>query len=253
VPAERYYIDQALAISSLHSLKGNEFHHMARVMRSKAGDIVELVNGKGQLALAGIEAMQKEQALLRIDELTEESPGRQLLILAQALPKPDRLAFILEKGTELGVDAFWLFPGQLSHQKQIFPHQTERAHALLVAAMKQCGRLFLPSLELKGPLKEWPQPSGRLLFGDLDPAAPWLGSQQAALPLGSQPVIFFTGPESGWSIDETALLKKMGSKGVRLNEHILRTDTASIAALAMISLMQHNSLIDKRPFGIEGN
>ncbi len=55
MPAERYYIDQALAISSLHSLKGNEFHHMARVMRSKAGDIVELVNGKGQLALAGIE------------------------------------------------------------------------------------------------------------------------------------------------------------------------------------------------------
>jgi 16S rRNA (uracil1498-N3)-methyltransferase len=242
MPAERYFIDEELLAQAKIILKGNEFHHLAKVMRTKNGERVELVNGKGTLALADVQEIRKDQALLLIDEAKTDPLLPPRLILAQAITKPDRLAFILEKGTELGVDAFWFFPGHLSQQKELFPQQQERARALTIAAMKQCGRLILPSIQLKPALDKWPEIEGQSFFGDLDPVAPWLGSKEA-LPASIYPIIFFTGPESGWSEKEVHFLKEKGAKGVRLHHNILRTDTASIVALSLLqSRMEINNL-----------
>ncbi|MBA2369240.1 MAG: 16S rRNA (uracil(1498)-N(3))-methyltransferase [Candidatus Protochlamydia sp.] len=230
MPAERFFIEDELFAQSKIILKGSEFHHLAKVMRTQKGDAVEMVNGKGTLALATVQEVSKEQAFLFINEARTEPllpPG---LILAQAITKPDRLAFILEKGTELGVDAFWFFPGHLSQHKELYPQHQERARAVTIAAMKQCGRLTLPTIELKPILDKWPTFEGQSFFGDLDPEAPWLGSQEAQ-PSSKRPVIFFTGPESGWSDKEVRMLKEKGAKGVKLHHNVLRTDTASIVAL----------------------
>lgn len=235
MPAERYFIDEDLSEHSQKILKGNEFHHLARVMRTKKGESVELVNGRGMLAYATVLEIKKELAALQIERLVIEPIEPARVILAQALPKPERLAFILEKGTELGVDEFWLFPGQLSASKEIFPHQQERIRALTIAAMKQCGRLTLPSIQLKPPLTQWSSIEGQGFFGDLSEEAPLFASFQSQLS-SKIPLIFFTGPESGWSDKEMTLLKEKGAKGVKLHPNILRTDTASIAA---ISLIQH--------------
>ena len=233
MPAERFFIEDELHPQAKVIIKGNEFHHLAKVMRTQKGDLVELVNGKGTLAVAIVQELHKDQAALSINEARTEPFLPPRLILAQAITKPDRLAFILEKGTELGVDVFWFFPGHLGQHKELYPQQKERARALTIAAMKQCGRLFLPSIELKPALDKWPEIEGQSFFGDLDPEAPWLGSKEA-LPSSIYPIIFFTGPESGWSDKEVQILKEKGVKGVRLHQNVLRSDTASIVALSLL-------------------
>jgi 16S rRNA (uracil1498-N3)-methyltransferase len=236
MPAERYYTPEPLSLHEIIELKGAEFHHLARVMRSRKGDSVELVNGNGTLAEAVIQEIIKEKVFLKISHLTQETSRSCQIILAQAIPKPNRLDFILEKGTELGVDCFWLFPGNLSVKKEFFPHQIERAQQLTIAAMKQSGRLTLPTIEILPPLSQWPSIEGKsTFFGDVDPSAPLFETLWKSLPSPTSPALFITGPESGFNAKETEILKKLGAKGVKLHPNILRTDTASLMALSLLS------------------
>lgn len=235
MPVERYFLEEPLTLNSKKTLKETEFHHLAHVLRTREGETVEIVNGQGVLAYATVESIQRDKALLSIDKVEESSNVAPRLILAQAMPKPNRLDFILEKGTELGVSEFWLFPGQLSAKKELYPNQIERAKTMTVAAMKQCGRLFLPSIEIKPALKQWNRPEGTSFFGDVNPEAlPFLRTWQQLLEKPA-PFIFFVGPESGFTDDEHLLLRKMGAQGVKLHENILRTDTAALMAMSLLS------------------
>jgi 16S rRNA (uracil1498-N3)-methyltransferase len=236
MPSERYFLDHSFTNHSNQELKGSEFHHLVHVMRTRKGETIELVNGQGALAKAKVEEIHKEKALLKIEHLERESPTPCRLILAQAIPKPNRMDFILEKGTELGVDAFWLFPGDSSVKKEFFPHQMERARALTIAAMKQCGRLTLPEIIIKPSLAQWPLLADlSVFFGDLDPLAPPFERAWKENSSFSYPAVFVTGPEAGFSQQEIQRLKDLGAKGVKLHPHILRTDTASMMALSLLS------------------
>jgi 16S rRNA (uracil1498-N3)-methyltransferase len=234
MPSERYYLDQDFERESSCELTGQEFHHLAHVMRGSVGDIVELVNGRGALAHASIDRLSKTAGTLRIKQVFEEK-HRPRIILAQALPKPNRLDFVLEKGTELGVDDFWLFPGSRSQKKELYPNQVERARQLTISALKQSGRLTLPALTFKPPLNNWEGfENCSSFFGDLDPDAPPLieALQNSELKL---PVLFFVGPESGFDDDELNKIRALGAKGVKLHNNILRTETASLTAISLIS------------------
>ena len=234
MPIERFYLDQPFNPNELAKLEGTEFHHLAHVMRAQVGQDIELVNGRKQLAQAIIQQISKNYALLKTEQVIEESSRPYQLILAQALPKPNRLDFILEKGTELGVDAFWLFPGEKSLKKEFFPHQLERARALTIAAMKQCGRLTLPNILIYPTIKQWTQIPSHSFFGDVDANAPLFSSFQSKINKHDQ-FLFVTGPESGFTERETSHLKNLGICGVKLHAYILRTDTASLAALSLLS------------------
>lgn len=239
MPSERYYLSESLRPLDRKLLKGSEFHHLAHVMRTRQGGKVELVNGQGSLAQATVADLGRNQATLLLDSIKEIAKTPAKLILAQALPKPNRLEFVLEKGTELGVDEFWLFPGETSQKKEIYPQQIERAEAITIAAMKQCGRLFLPKVLIKPPLEEWTAFSSTAFFGDVAPSTPLLDDIVSTTEL---PIIFVTGPESGFTQNEIELLKNKGAKGVKLHQNILRTDTASLAAVTLLSmsLMRHS-------------
>lgn len=240
MPAERYFIDESLAKHEKQILRGAEFHHLSRVMRTKVGEHVELVNGRGELASASVEAIAKDQATLSIQEYTTQKMEQQPIILAQGIPKPNRLDFILEKGTELGVSEFWLFPAQQSVKKEIYPSQMERMNSLMIAAMKQCGRLFLPKIVIKPKLDEWARWDGTAFFGDTDPQAELFWNVWRGMQVKDR-VLFFIGPESGFSENETALLRNRGVKGVKLHSNILRTDTAAMMAAGLVSHWQLNS------------
>lgn len=241
MPAERYFIDDPLSGGSC-KVQGAEFHHLAHVMRTRKGDAVDLVNGRGSLAHATVEHLGKDHAALIIRSTTQEKEAKCRIILAQAIPKPNRLDFILEKGTELGVDCFWLFPGHLSAKKEFFPHQIERARLLTIAAMKQCGRLILPSIELKPSLDQWQSLQDvEAFFGNVAPEAPLLDEALSTIGPSNYPILFFTGPESGFNSKEEQVLNTLGAKGVKLHENILRTDTASLVALSLISHWLLNS------------
>jgi 16S rRNA (uracil1498-N3)-methyltransferase len=236
MPIERYLLEEELSEGEAYSLTDGEFHHLFRVVRARCNDEVEVVNGKGVLARAVITDIAKDRAKLTITQRLHVQPFQQQLILVQGLPKLNRLDFILEKGTELGVDQFILFPGELSIKKEFSPHQQERARAITIAAMKQCGRLFLPQVVLRPPLDEWEDPvPGRLFYGDTNPDAPLFEKVWREGRTDLFPLMFVVGPESGLSQNEEEKLKSLGADGVKIHSNILRTDTASLAALSLMS------------------
>lgn len=236
MPAERYYLDHVFKLHEQQELKGSEFHHLAHVMRTRKGNMVELVNGKGSLAQAIVQDLTKDKAILKIEHLYQQPDIPCRLILAQAMPKLNRLDFILEKGTELGVNSFWLFPGHHSAKKECYPSQLERSQLVAIAAMKQCGRLYLPTLHLQPAIDQWQNLINTpTFFGDLDPKAPLFETAWKSLNNFSNPIMFVTGPEGGFSQQEVQCLKDQGAQGVKLHDNILRTDTASLMALSLLS------------------
>jgi 16S rRNA (uracil1498-N3)-methyltransferase len=232
MPHNRYYVDSPFQKETSVILDGDEFHHLARVSRAKSGDPVELVNGRGQLAQATIGTLNKRHAELKIDQVIEKPRQKAPLILAQALTRMNHLEWIIEKGTELDASTFWLFPGLLSDKDDLSETQTTRLKNLAISAMKQCGRLDLPSMEIKPPLLKWAPLEGTLLFGSTATEAPYLWDLKK--PVDS-PLIFFIGPESGFDQGETQFLQHtLQAKGIRLHSNILRAETAAITALSLI-------------------
>ncbi|MBS3903818.1 MAG: 16S rRNA (uracil(1498)-N(3))-methyltransferase [Simkania sp.] len=229
MPAERFFTHLPFTQGATIFLEGTEAFHLVRVMRARVGDEIELVNGKGQLAQATLKAILKEHAELTLGSIHQAPMATPSFILCIALPRFPRLEWIIEKGTELGADAFYLFPGELSEKTTLSTQQVKRLHLLSIAALKQCGRLDLPEVVLKPPLSQWDQPPGVLLFGDTCPGAPLLSA------IKEHPVLFFSGPEAGFSSKELRLFAHWQAQGVSLHRNILRADTAPIAAAAILS------------------
>jgi 16S rRNA (uracil1498-N3)-methyltransferase len=234
MPHNRYYVDSPFQKEATAILDGEEFHHLARVTRVKRGDPVELVNGRGQLAHATLSTLSKRQVELRIDQVMEKPRQKAPLLLAQALTRMNHLEWIIEKGTELDTSAFWLFPGLFSDKDDLSETQTTRLKNLSISAMKQCGRLDLPTIEIKPPLLKWAPLQGTLLFGSTDADAPYLWDLPLKKPVAS-PIILFIGPESGFDRRESHFLQHtLQAKGIRLHSNILRAETAAITALSLI-------------------
>lgn len=232
MPAERYYTDQLTKESEEIVISGDEFHHVIRVMRCREGAVVEFVNGRGSLALACLRRVGKQEAVFSVEKLiTQEKPMREI-ILVQGMPKLQRLEFIAEKGTELGMTALWIVPGDQSEKEGLSSHQKERLTAILIASMKQCGRLFLPTLEMRPKLSAWKEFPVRGYFGDIRSESPRFAQVLTEFQQNDS-LYFFVGPESGFSEGEVKVMVEGGVKGVHLHENILRTDTAGIVALAI--------------------
>lgn len=233
MPHNRYYIDALFEKNGTVHLSNSEWNHLVRVSRSRKGDTVELINGRGQLALATVQELRKNDAALVLDEIIKEIPPLPQLILAQAIPRMNHLEWIIEKGTELNVTSFWLFPGSLSEKGSLSDTQMARLKHLCISAMKQCGRLDLPEIVLKPPLAKWPPTKGTLLFGDVAGNAPYLWDAPLSNP--PSPMIIFIGPEKGFDPKEHHHLSKVfKANGVRLHPNILRAETAPLVALALI-------------------
>ena len=246
MPAERYYMDSDLVPGQLVPIEHKEFHHLVHVMRAQLGETLELVNGRGTLAQGLIEQLSKRQALIRIIESLQAPQNNPPIILAQALPRINRLDFIVEKGTELGMSDLWLFPGQRSERKSLTEHQLERLKELTIAAMKQSGSLFLPKISVRPCVQEWKTLEFPAYFGDLSPSAPFFLPMIKDKPI-HEGLIFFIGPESGFTAEEEKKLKELNAIGVRLHSNILRTDTASLVALSLISQVNSIAATSKGP------
>lgn len=221
MPAERFYVDAPLFETLI--LEGAELHHLAHVMRVRVGEEIELVNGKGALATAKVLAITKHKAELEILSSSQEDSHPQGLILAIPLMRPSKLELIIEKCTELGADAFWLYPAGHSEKDDLSANQTERLFHVAISAMKQCGRLWLPEIKILKKLEDVFHAEGPYFFGD-----PRAKGKMPACKRG----IFITGPERGFSEKELTLLNTK-AKGVLLHRNVLRAETAPIAAAAI--------------------
>lgn len=225
---ERFYLRQLFQLNQLVYLKDTEHHHL-KVMRTRVGEEIELVNGEGAVAKARVESIEKEHTTLQILDVKQLGESAQKIFLGIPLMRPSKLEWVIEKGTEIGADAFYLYPADNSTQDSLSDHQIERLGNIMVSALKQSKRLYLPHLEILPHLESLLKKEAQIYFGDTRvDAPPFVKSNGNTL--------FITGPESGFSKDEVAVLSQHG-KGVRLNSNVLRAETAPLVALSLFGAL----------------
>lgn len=235
MPAETFYLNVDFVPGTRVCLTDQEHHHLSHVMRLRPGEEALLVNGRGSSARARIADIEKQLTTLEILSQTKTAPRPIQWIAAIPFLRPAKIEWVIEKGTELGADAFLLFRADHSEKDQFSEHQLERLRQITVVSLKQSGRLFLPSLEVLSHLDSVFQRKGQFLFGDIRPHA-------ASIPERFEgPVIFISGPEKGFSEKEFQLLDQKG-KGIRINPNTLRAETAPIAALSILGHMTQTIL-----------
>lgn len=238
MPHDRFFLDAPLELATEVQLEDEEMRHLL-VMRPKLEEEIELVNGKGTLAKGVITSIQKRIITLEIKERIQEEQDPFSLIIAQGIPRASRLDTILEKGTELGLSEIWLFAGERSEKTTFSNQQNERMQKILIAAMKQSGRLYLPKIELHPPISKWTTLPEASFYGAFkENTLPFMSAWQKAAPKNA--ALFLVGPESGLSPKEEAHLDKLHAMPVSLHKNILRTDTAPLAALTLMhTFSQH--------------
>jgi len=234
MPQNRFFIQEKFEKGKIVSLAPEEKHHLT-VMRGKINDQVELINGKNELANATILSFTTNSADLRIDEIFYAKAPEISINLFQAYCHFNRLDFILEKCTELGVTSFYLFPSVLSEVK-VSKNRDKRLIKVLTSAMKQCGRLDLPNLYLIKSIKEIPSLKGKSFFGDIRNTNYLTNDFQK-----DKTYNIFIGPEKGFTDEEINLFEKnFHAQGIHLHSNILRTDTAAMCFLSQIQLLIHS-------------
>lgn len=225
---ERFYLRQEFQPHQLVTLKENEHHHL-KVMRIRLDEEIELVNGEGSLARAVVKAIEKEHTTLYVLYVSQKGEATQKIFLGIPFMRPSKLEWIIEKGTEIGADAFYLYSADNSTQDSLSDHQIERFGNIMISALKQSKRLYLPHLEILPHLESLFKKEVQIYFGDTRENAPPFSK-----PNGS--TLFITGPESGFSKDEVTLLSQYG-KGVKLNSNVLRAETAPLVAASLFGAM----------------
>lgn len=233
MPVNRFYSPVPFSNEQQVSIEGEEAHHLQKVLRKNVGDTVELVNGQNELAKATVIAIEKRSISLQIESFEASTPP-ETIILAIPYSRQQKLDLIIEKGCELGATEFWLFPSELGEKESLSPTQEKRLETLLIAAMKQCGRLDLPTLVHSPALLKWESLPNTTFFGDTREEAPWLKESIKQL---IDPVTLITGPEGGLTNQEVAHLEHLGSKGVKLHSNILRMETAPLCGLVILTSM----------------
>lgn len=234
--SERFYVNWPLEIGPTQ-LEGPEAHHLATVCRLRQGDAVTLFNGDGHEYPARVIFTQKKQIELEIlERLTPERELSPPLDVAVAVPKGDRVQFLVEKLTELGVRRFTPLA---TRRSVVHPREAklEKLERYVVEASKQCRRNLLMTI---GELENWTSYSRR---EDL-PKQRWLahpGGQPAAELLAQrrqtpEPVVVAIGPEGGFDDAEVAEAKAHGWSLVDLGPRILRIETAAIALASLVGV-----------------
>ncbi len=226
MPCHRFYLPLSLDPQTEVYLEGTELHHLAHVMRVREGEEVELINGKGVLAQAKLIRLDKKKALFTIEKVFKIPAATPQILLGVPLLRPSKLEWIVEKGTELGVDSFLFYPSELGEKKGLSAHQLERLESLLISATKQSGRLFLPHIEILSSFQDLFKKEVFIYFGDT--------KTSCSFEATNFPVLFITGPESGFSKQEYQVLQQQ-AQGVKLNEYVLRAETAPLTAASILA------------------
>ncbi len=220
------------------TLTGDIAHRLFRVLRLHIGDRVILFDPQGAEWVAEITAAKPESVKLQLMECTVSQREHAIAIrLFQAIPKGERMDFIVQKATELGVQQ--IVP--MLTRRTVVQLSAERAQAkrdrwqrIAQAAAEQCGGQFVPEVTLpqtfRKALKEAAASDVWLMFYEAaeEPLRSVLAGCKAA-----QNAAVMVGPEGGFEPEEVAIAQGQGARLVSLGKRILRTETAVIVAVAL--------------------
>ncbi|MFH1812063.1 MAG: RsmE family RNA methyltransferase [Pseudomonadota bacterium] len=215
-------------------LDEDEARYVARVLRLGEDIEVELFDGQGRRARATLVQVDKKhvrcEAQPPVDDPAPAGPAVTSLV---PLIKGERLDLCLRMLTELGVQAVQLVACERSVVASSDEGgRLERLQRVVKAAARQCGRGQVPRLDACVPLREAvARASGLCLFGD--PAALPGQVVDSETVAGAQ-LWLCTGPEGGFTEDERAALRERQFRPLFLGPHVLRAETAAVAALAVV-------------------
>jgi 16S rRNA (uracil1498-N3)-methyltransferase len=235
----RCFVSTALHAGDTLSLPEAASTHIGRVLRARPGDALTLFNGYGGEYEALILTIDRRSVRVRIgaqQAVERESPLK--VTLLQALARGERMDFIVQKATELGVAAIVMWPGEHSVVRLDTDAQRKRVdhwRGVAVSACEQCGRNRLPAIEwaadLPNAMARTPADDTRLLL------SPEATHSLCALAPAARSVTLLIGPEGGFTREELELSLHHGFTDCRLGPRVLRAETAPLAALSVLQAL----------------
>jgi 16S rRNA (uracil1498-N3)-methyltransferase len=231
----RIFVEAALAAGARVSVTGPAAAHVQRVLRLAAGDELTLFNGDGHDYPSRIAGFGRGTVEVTVGGRGDARPESPLAVtLVQGIARSERMDLMVQKATELGVAA--ILPVTTARSVVRLDRDTRErklAHwrGIAVAACEQCGRARIPTIGVPAPL------SGRL--GAPAAGTRFLLAPDAAVSLadaarGEVSVEVLIGPEGGLEDDERDAALAAGFRACRLGPRVLRSETAAIAALAIL-------------------
>lgn len=221
-------------------LPQDEAQHALRVLRLGMGDELHLMDGKGMFHRAVITEADNHHCRYRILESVPQEPewtGKIHLAVAPT-KNMDRMEWFVEKATEIGFDRLSLLDCRFSERRVV---KNERLEKIIVSAMKQSHKAWLPQLDEMTPFRKFitqpDLPAQRFIAHCYEGEKPFLLDLLAPCT----PALVLIGPEGDFSIDEVREAEAAGFRSVSLGTSRLRTETAALVAVHMMRIRNTSS------------
>jgi 16S rRNA (uracil1498-N3)-methyltransferase len=229
----RFFVDEVRRGEA--ELDGEEAEHITRVLRAEIGQQYEICDG-ARLYLSEIVEARKHSVRFRVlEELPAAEPVVRISLL-MSLIKFERFEWMIEKATELGVET--IVPVQAERSEKGLElaarKRIERWRKIARAAGQQSHRVHLPEIAPPVELARALSCEGRRIYLEETPGCPLL-LKAVSHPKPGETVAILVGPEGGWTDRERSQLVAASWAPVSLGPQILRTETAAIAAVAVLS------------------
>ncbi len=239
----RFFVKREAIQAGRATIVGQELEHLRRVLRLSVGDAVILFDDSGfehEAVIIHLQADRGELEVSRSYQAGRESPLA--LTLALALTKGEKMDFVIEKASELGVQRIQPFTSSFTVPKldgKKILSRTERWQKIALSAAKQSGRTQVPEIL---PLCDFAQMVAgagaeklKLLFWEKETARTL--RQVHADSSSANAILVVVGAEGGLSDGEAQLAMERGFYTVHLGKRILRAETAAVAALALVQYL----------------
>lgn len=242
----RFLLEHCNSVGQVLDLSDDLMHYASRVLRLRDGEALRVWNGKGCEYHATVHYESKKLAQIHVVEqltLRNTELNRPVHVL-QALPEGDKMDWVLEKCTELGVAGFHPVQAQRSVVKlegeRAAKRQAHWERVVLAASLQsERGQLALvePVRSLSAALehlrKTWP--NAQVLW--FTPQAEQTLRNWALQAKPGEPLIICVGPEGGWSPEETDTATQLGALPLNFSQRVLRTETFAVACTAQLTAL----------------
>ncbi len=241
----RFYLPPGHWETTAPILRGGEAHHALTVLRLRRGERVTVLDGAGLECLCEVQDYDRDQVWLRSVERRLHPPRPWELTLCQALPKGKLIESLIQKATELGVGrvvpllserVVAALDEEGARQKQV------KWQTVAIEALKQCGSPWLPKVEAPVALREFlarKEAFDLSLVGSLQPGSrhprEWFLASAHEPGRGPRSLCVFIGPEGDFAPAELDAIQAAGAKPVTLGPLVLRSETAAIYCLSVLS------------------
>ena len=224
----RLFYSKSLSLNLTDKLDKSQSHYVAKVMRIKENEVFSLFNNSGEWE-AKILNITKSIVEFNVTKQLRQKENTKELWLAFSPIKSNYFNFMIQKATELGVTKFLPIIFERTIVRKI---NKERLEKVIIEAAEQSNRITVPSIEDPQKLKSFLNNDMDLIFTDLNTA----NTKIDLTKLTTKPTCVIIGPEGDFSEEEREeILKFNGVQPIKINENILRSETAVISALSIIN------------------